>query len=272
MKELRTAYGSYAVVTGASSGIGQEFARQLAAAGLNLVLVARRRERLEALAAELAGRHGTDSQVVALDLLDDGAADELWRRVADLDVGIVVANAGASVPGEFTAHSLSDELNILALNGTVSMQLAHRFGGDFAQRGRGAIILVSSMIAAGPVPYQANFAAVKAYVSSLGQALNRELKKDGVDVLVLSPGQTRTEGLDNTAGIDFDKLMGRKMAPSQVVHAALDGLGKRAHVIPGALNTSMDVMTRHLIPRRMSVRLYGSLIKGALTDSTRSAS
>lgn len=271
MKDLRTAYGSYAVVTGASSGIGKEFARQLAAAGLNVVLVARRRERLEALAAELADRHGTESKVVALDLLDDGAAEELWRSVADLDVGIVVANAGASVPGVFTDHSLADELNILTLNGTVSLQLAHRFGHDFAQRRRGAIILVSSMIAAGPVPYQANFAAVKAYVSSLGQALNHELKKDGVDVLVLSPGQTQTEGLDNTAGIDFGKLPGRKMAPSRVVEAALDGLGKRVHVIPGAINNSADIMGRYLMPRRLWVRLYGGLIGGALTDGARSA-
>lgn len=264
MKDLR-AYGSYAVVTGASSGIGAEFARRLAAAGLGVVLVARRRDRLEALAAELADRHGAATRVVALDLRDDGAVAELRAGVADLDVGMVVANAGASVPGPLTDHSLADELDILTLNGAVSLQLAHGFGRDFARRGRGAIILLSSVIAAGPVPYQANFAAVKAYVSSLGQALNHELKRDGVDVLVLSPGQTRTEGLDNTPGIDFDKLAGRKMEPAQVVRAALDGLGRRAHVVPGVVNDVADVLSRHLMPRRLFVRLYGGLIEGALT-------
>ncbi|MFI9486149.1 SDR family NAD(P)-dependent oxidoreductase [Promicromonospora sp. NPDC052451] len=269
MKDLR-AYGSYAVVTGASSGIGAEFARQLAAAGLDLVLVARRRDRLAALAAELADRHGTASRVVVLDLLDDGAVAELRAAVADLDVGMVVANAGTSVPGVLTEHSLADELDVLTLNGTVTLQLAHGFGQDFARRGRGAVVLLSSMIAAVPVPYQANFAAVKAYVSSLGQALNHELKRDGVDVLVLSPGQTRTEGLDNTPGIDFDRLVGRKMDPSRVVRAALDGLGRRAHVVPGVVNNVADLMSRYLMPRRLSVRMYGRLIGGALVGDARS--
>jgi len=184
MKDLRAAYGQYAVVTGASSGIGEEFARQLAAAGVNVVLVARRKGRLDALAAELSRIHGTTNEVVALDLLADGAVDELWRRVGDVDVGLVVANAGISLAGPLVAHSLADELDVFALDGAVPLQLAHRFGRDFAQRRRGAIVLVSSSIAASPVPYSANYAAVKAYVLSLGQALNYELKKDGVDVLV----------------------------------------------------------------------------------------
>src|SRR4051794_26106040 len=101
MNDLRSRYGEYAVVTGASSGIGEEFARQLAGAGVNVVLVARRRGELEALAAELSRAHGTTNAVVALDLLSEGAVDELRRQVNDLDVGIVVANAGISSTGRF---------------------------------------------------------------------------------------------------------------------------------------------------------------------------
>jgi len=205
-------------------------------------MVARRRDRLEALAAELTRQHGTANQVVALDLLAEGAVDELWRQVGDLDVGIVVANAGISVAGPLVDNSPIEELNVLTLDGVVPLQLAHRFGRRFAQRRRGAVILVSSMIGAGPAPYLANYAAVKAYVSSLGLALNYELKKDGVDVLVVSPGPTQTEGLDNAVGIDFHKLEGPIMAPSRVACTALNNLGKRAHVIPGATNNSMALM------------------------------
>ncbi|WP_439381405.1 SDR family NAD(P)-dependent oxidoreductase [Amycolatopsis lexingtonensis] len=271
MKDLRAAYGQYAVVTGASSGIGEQFARQLAAAGVDVVLVARRKDRLEALATELSRAHGTTSKIVALDLLAPGAVDELWQQVAGLDVGIVVANAGFSFAGPLVDNSLADELDILTIHGAVPLQLAHRFGRGFARRRRGAIVLVSSSIAGSPVPFEANYAAVKAYVLSLGQALNHELKKDGVDVLVVSPGQTQTEGLDNAAGIDFGRLAGAKMDPARVARTALENLGKRAHVIPGAVNRAADLMGKYLLPRRWSVRLYASIIGRALTGDAGNA-
>ena len=167
---------------------------------------------------------------------------------------------------------MADELDVLTLHGTVPLQLAHRFGRRFAQRRRGAIILVSSIIAASPVPFEANYAAVKAYVLSLGQALHYELKKDGVDVLVVSPGPTRTEGLEHAVGIDFSKVAGPKMAPARVARTALDALGKRAHVIPGAANVMADLVGKFLLPRRLSVRTYAAIIGRALTGETRNAS
>ena len=272
MKDLRATYGQYAVVTGASSGIGAEFTRQLSAAGVNVVLVARRQDRLEALAAELTGLHGTANEVVAIDLLAEGAVDELCRRVVDLDVGIVVANAGIWRAGPFVDHSLADELDVLTLDAAVPMQLAHRFGQRFAQRHRGGIVLVSSSVAAVPVPNQANYAAVKAYVLSLGLALHHELKKDGVDVVVVSPGITQTEGVDNGFGLNFDKLGSTRMAPSRVAHAALSSLGRRAHVIPGAVNNAGDLVSRHLLPRRVATRVFGSYIRRGLTDNSRARS
>jgi short-subunit dehydrogenase len=266
MKDLGNAYGRYAVVTGASSGIGEEFARQLAAAGVDIVLVARRKDRLETLAAELSRVHGATTRIVALDLLTEGAVDELWRRVDDLDVGMVVANAGVSATGPMLDHALAEELDVLTLDGAVPLQLAHRFGQDFAQRRRGAIVLVSSTIAASPVPYLANYAAVKAYVLSLGRALNYELKKDGVDVLVVSPGPTRTPG-HQKAGVDVGGVS--VMPPAQVVRTALANLGRRAHVIPGATNNAMDLVTHYLMPRWLAVRFYGRLFHGALSRSAR---
>ncbi|MBY0291356.1 MAG: SDR family NAD(P)-dependent oxidoreductase [Mycobacteriaceae bacterium] len=265
-KDLRSTYGQYAVVTGASSGIGEQFARQLAVAGVDTVLVARRKEQLEALAAELSRVHGTTNKVVALDLLTEDSVGELRCQIEDLDVGIVIANAGISSTGRLVDNSLAEELNVLKLDGAVPLQLAHCFGRDFAQRRRGAIILVSSTIAASSIPYLANYAAVKAYVLSLGQALNYELKKDGVDVLVVSPGPTRTAGHQN-AGLDIRGIS--VMAPSRVAHAALSNLGTRAHVIPGVTNTFMDLMSKYFMPRSLSLEFFGWLFRRALAHNAR---
>lgn len=267
MKDFRNEYGSYALVTGASSGIGEEFSRQLAAARMNLVLVARRKDRLEALAAELTRTHGTVNEVVALDLLHEAAADELWHHVEKRDIGMVVINAGFSIAGEFIAHTRAEETDLFTIHATVPLQLTHRFARRMADQGRGAIVLMSSSIAAGPVPYQANFAAAKAYVLSLGQALHHELKPRGVDVLVVSPGLTQTEGVSSSPGIDFDKLAGgAKMSPTRVVRTALAKLGSRAHVIPGAINNAADLVGKYLLPRRLTVRIYGWMIGRALTE------
>lgn len=269
MKDLRQRYGTYAVVTGASSGLGEEFARQLAAGGMNVVLVARRADRLERLAAELTEAYGTVNEVVALDLLEPGSVDELMRRTAHLDVGAVVASAGVALAGPLTEHALDDELEVLSLHGAVTLRLAHGFGRAFSTRGRGAIVLISSSIAASAVPFQANYAAVKAYVLSLGQALHHELKGQGVDVLVLAPGQTETEGLKKIRGIDFDKMPGgAKMPPAKAVRAALRSLGKRSHVIPGVANNAADLLGKHLMTRSASARMYGAIIGRALTDAS----
>lgn len=144
MKDLRTAYGPYAVVTGASSGIGEQFARHLSAAGVSVVLVARREDRLQALAAELSQAHGTDNVVTALDLLADGAVDELICGVGDLDIGIVVVNAGISSAGPRVDSSLAYELEVFTLDAVVPLQMAHAFGNALVRRGRGAIVLVAT--------------------------------------------------------------------------------------------------------------------------------
>ncbi|GAA4183500.1 SDR family NAD(P)-dependent oxidoreductase [Gryllotalpicola kribbensis] len=271
MKDFRQEYGQYAIVTGASSGLGEEFARQLAAAGVNLILVARRAARLERLSAELTRSHGTLNEVVALDLLEPGAVDELMRRTAHLDVGMLIASAGVALAGPLVEHAVDDELDVFTLHGAVTLRLAHGFGQAFAARGRGALVLISSSIAAGAVPFQANYAAVKAYVLSLGQALHYELKSTGVDVLVLAPGQTETEGLGKIRGIDFDKMPGgAKMSPAKAVSAALHALGRRAVVIPGAMNKVADALSKHLMTRGAAARMYGSIIGRALTDEARS--
>ena len=269
MKDLRARYGEYALVTGASSGIGAEFAEQLAAAGLSLALVARRKDRLDALAGRLRAAHGTAAEVIELDLAADGAVAELARRTARLDIGLVVASAGIVTSGPFLGNDLAAESALLHLNLAVPAQLAHLYGRLLARRGRGGIILVSSAVAFAPVPYTANYAAAKAYTASLGQALHYELNGSGVDVLTLAPGPVRTEGAANAEGIDFTKLPVPAMQPAPVVRAALRGLGRKPLVIPGPLNKASDLAGKYLTPRRVQAALFGALVSRALDEKPR---
>lgn len=266
MKDLRARYGEYALVTGASSGIGAEFGEQLAAAGLNLVLVARRKDRLDTLAAGMRAAHGTAAEVIELDLAADGAVSELARRTARLDVGLVVASAGIVTSGPFLGNDLAAESALLHLNLVVPAQLAHIYGRVLARRGRGGIVLVSSAVAFSPVPYTANYAAAKAYTASLGQALHYELKPAGVDVLTLAPGPVRTEGAQNAEGIDFGKLPVPSAQPAPVVRTALRALGRKPLVIPGALNKASDFAGKYLTPRRVQTAVFGALVSRALDE------
>src|SRR5277367_4137214 len=249
MTKLHSKYGPSALITGASSGIGAEFAHQLAGAGFDLILVARRRQKLEVLAAELRTQFGVQVDIVGLDLSQTGAVDELVKQTGGYDVGLVVNCAGVFTAGPFIGNDAKDEADLVTLNALVPMQLAHHFGRKLAQMQRGGIILVASTVGHQAAPYLANYAATKAYIATLGQALNYELKKSGVDVLVLSPGPTKTEGVHDAVGIDFTELPLPMLEPSRVVRKALKGLGHRSLVIPGGTNKFMDVAGKYLSPR-----------------------
>jgi short-subunit dehydrogenase len=173
-------------------------------------------------------------------------------------------SAGVVTAGPFRRNDLTAELALLRLDLVVPAELAHAYGRLLTRRGRGGIILVSSVVAFAPVPYTANYAAAKAYLASLGQALHYELKGTGVDVLTLAPGPVRTEGADNADGIDFTKLPVPAMQPGPVVRAALRALGRRPLVIPGPLNRANDLAGKYLTPRRAQTAIFGALVRRAL--------
>jgi uncharacterized protein len=229
-------FGPWAIVTGASSGIGREFADQLAAAGINVVLVARRLAMLQDLGAELGRRYGIDHRAVGVDLSDPGALTPVAEATADIDVGLLVSNAGAALPGPFLDSDLQAQRAILRLNTATHLALTHHFGERLARRGRGGIVLVSALGAEHGVPYMAHSAATKAYVSALGAGLHVELAKSGVHVTVLQPGPTRTPVLAQL-GLDAAKMPIPPMAPDDCVREALRALAhNRARCIPGRIN------------------------------------
>lgn len=252
----RNKYGPWALVTGASDGIGQAIAHDLAADGFDLVLVARRRSKLEALAAELSTQHGIQTQVIAADLSDPTAVAAVIAAVQGTDIGLLVAAAGYGSSGYFLDQPLDQELNMLDLNTRAVAAMAHHFGQRFAQQGRGGIILFSSLVAFQGVPMSANYAATKAYIQSFAEALHAELAPLGVDVLATAPGPIHS-GFAARA----DMQMGAALTPETVSNETLRALGRRATVRPGLL-TKFLLTSLAFLPRGRRVWAMGRVMGG----------
>src|ERR1700747_1435622 len=188
----RERFGPWALVTGASSGIGAEFARQIAAAGINLVLVARREALLNEVGRRITRDFGGQFRPLSMDLSQEGFIPKLAELTKDLDIGLVVSNAGTANPGEFLKLDRQLLEETLRLNTMSHLDIAHYFGRKLAERKRGGLILVGAMGAENGVPCIANDGGAKAYVHSLGEALHYEFKPLGVYVTVLAAGFTNT--------------------------------------------------------------------------------
>lgn len=256
MTDFRNRYGAWALITGASSGIGTEFARQLAAQKLDLVLVARRRDRLNELATALKVEHGIQVKVVALDLGKPNFLVALKKQTAGLNIGLVVNNAGFGTAGDFIENSLAREVQMLDVNCRAPLMIAHEYSKLMASHRRGGLIMVSSVVAFQGVPYMSHYAATKAYDLLLGEGLWYEMRKHGVDVTTLCPGATATE----FSHVAETRPQSGAMAVAPVVKAALDALGRKSYVVPGLRNKLMVFFTR-LIARRFATLAAAQVMK-----------
>jgi len=257
MTDFRNRYGAWALITGASSGLGAEFARQLAAEKMDLVLLARRRDRLNELATALKAEHGIQVKVVALDLAKANFLATLQKQTAKLNIGLLVNNAGFGISGDFTDNSLERELMMLDVNCRAALMLAHAYGSKMRAHRRGGIIMVSSVAAFQGVPFMSHYAATKAYDLVLGEGLWYEMKQHGVDVVTLCPGATATE-FANVA--DTKPVPGSMPAPP-VVREALEALGKKHYVTAGRKNKVL-VFSSRLVPRRLATLIAARIMKG----------
>jgi short-subunit dehydrogenase len=250
---FRSKYGPWALVAGASEGIGAEFAKALASRGLNLVLAARRPEPLEAFAAELRSRHGVEVRTHSVDLADATAVRDLVHGCAGLEIGFLVYNAALSLIGRYFDHPLEDRLRELDINCRGPLLLIDALVPAMLKRGRGGVILMTSLSGIQGTPYIGNYAATKAWNLILGESLWGELGPQGVDVLSCLAGATRTPGyLSNTAGRSTAAPVGEA---DEVVRTALAALGKRPSVIPGAANKAAALLMNRLLPRPLAVRI-----------------
>jgi short-subunit dehydrogenase len=260
----RKRFGPWALVTGASSGIGKEFARQIAALGINVVLVARREPLLAELGRAISEEFDVKYRALAMDLSQEGFIERLDDATQDLDIGLVVSNAGTGNPGEFLKHDRQLLQATFRLNSMAHLEITHHFGQKLGERRRGGFILVGALGAENGIPCMANDGGAKAYVHSLGEALHYEFKPLGVYVTVLAAGVTNTAVIDKF-GLNPKTMPMKPMSVEQCVSEGLSGLRKnRSRVVPGRLNRIMNALVPASLARKMLADLLG---KGLATKS-----
>lgn len=252
-----------ALVTGASSGIGRAIAEQLAAAGSNLVLVARSEDVLEELAASLRQTTGAEVEVLPADLTDPGELAKVEARVRDLalPVDLVVNNAGFGTFGAFHELDIDREESMIALNVTALVRLSHAAASVMAARGEGGILNVSSLAGNQPLPFNATYGATKAFVTSFGEAVHEELRGTGVHVTTLCPGFTRT-GFQETADVQENWIPDMVwMEAGPVAAAGLKAVAdNKAVAVPGLGNRATSALSA-LLPNAVIRRVVGKTLK-----------
>lgn len=253
---FRSKYGPWALVTGASDGIGAAIAADLARRGLHLVLVARGGDRLKALAQTLQDAHPIEVVVVAADLASDAGVETVLHELSGREIGLYVGCAGFGTAGPFVDNSAAVELEMIDVNCRALTALAQPLAQAMQARRRGGIVLMSSIVAFQGVANSANYAATKAYVQAFAEGLAAELAPSGVDVLASAPGPVNS-GFAARA----DMRMGKAATAQEVAGATLDALGRATTVRPGFQSKLLGYGLAGL-PRRLRSRILGQIMTG----------
>ena len=238
-------YGRWAMVAGASEGLGVAFAHDLAGRGLNLLLIARRAELLGEVARDVRRRHGVETRCLAFDLADSGLTDTLAEATAGLEVGVVVYNAAFVPVGEFADADHADLERVARVNVLGPLTVLHSLLAPMRERGRGAVVLMSSL------------AATKAFNTILAEGLWAELRSSGIDVVGCCAGAIRTPGYLRAVPGDLPGML----SSEAVARKTLDALGKGPRTVPGRLNRFSAQLVTRLLTRRAAVRLIAANTK-----------
>jgi len=244
-------YGQWALVAGASEGLGAAFAQSLARRGCHLILLARRAPLLEELANQLRTKHSVEVRTLAVDLAQAQWAEALRPLVSELEIGVAVYNAAYSFIGPLLEHPLEEALHVVEVNVQGPLRFTHALAPAMVARKRGALILMSSLAGFQGSPRLAAYAASKAFNTVLGESLWSELKPQGVDVLVSCAGAIRTPGYLKTAKKDAPGTLD----PTEVSERTLDALGHGPIVVPGGVNKLARIFLGRILSRRGAVNL-----------------
>ena len=264
MPTWKEKYGPWALVTGASSGIGAELARQIAARGVNVVLVARRQAPMDELAAELTAAHGVECRVCAIDLSDPGFVGQLTPQIEGLEIGLLVNNAGFTNTGTVLDQDVETSSRMIDVNCKAPLLLTHAVAPGMRERGRGGVIVTASLVAWAGAKAWTTYAATKSFDLLFAEGLAAELEPDGVDVVALCPAGTRT-GFQAVAGVrevpDMPLVVRLTIGEvPPVARAALNALGRTRFVIPGVMNKLLAFSMRFL-PRRLNTFIMSMVVK-----------
>lgn len=257
---LTDKYGGWALVIGASSGIGEAFARYCAAAGMNVVIVARRAANLESTAQSIRATHAVDVRIVEADTSTQVGVDAIIAGTEDLEIGLLVPCAAVESKGYFVDQDPATADRMDFLNVSAPSKLARHFGGRMASRHRGAIVLISSLSGYTAGPFMAQYHATKAYILVLGESLHVEMKDKNVDVTVLSPGPVDTPMI---ADMKADLIKGGMtiMSPDEVVRIAFQALGRKPSVVAGFKNSFIVGMQTRIMSRAGAGRMLEPMLR-----------
>lgn len=254
-------YGLWSIVAGASEGLGAAYAEELAGRGSNLVLIARRGELLRALTSRLSTKYGIEAKAIVLDLSSTDAAEQVAQATKDLEIGLLVYNAAFSAIGPFLERPIEDHVKEIHTNTFTPLKLVYHLAGQMFARGCGGIVLMSSLSAFQGSAYISTYAATKAFNIVLAEGLWEEWRERGVDVLVCISGAIRTPNYLASGPGKTGGLGDMTLNPKQVAREALNALGKQPYVIPGRINRISSFVMRHLLPRKMTVKFMGRILR-----------
>jgi uncharacterized protein len=256
-------YGRWAVIAGASVGLGAAFARAAAARGMNLFLIARRKAALEILAEECRRKFNVEARILVADLGSADSAEDLGSTVAELDAGLLVYNAAFAPVGEFALAEPAELMKVIDVNVRGPVTMLRAMLPAMIGRKRGALVLMSSLAGNQGSPRLAAYSASKAFNKILAEGLWHELKKQGIDIVACCAGAIRTPGYSGVAG----KSAPGTLDPETVAEKALQGLGKGPLVVPGFINRLAAFFLGRLASRRAAIRLMASNTKSLISAS-----
>ncbi|PXF45731.1 Testosterone 17-beta-dehydrogenase 3 [Gracilariopsis chorda] len=265
-------YGPWALLTGASSGIGAEFVRQLAPSGLKLILVARRKERMQQLSHEVENKYGTEVKIIATDLANESGWQHVVSECENLEIGLLINNAGMQTHGSFFRDPVAKHLDIVKLNSSAVVALTHAFGSKMVRRKKGGIIITSS-ISSTPIPWVATYCASKSFASTFGRSIREELLQYGVGLTVLEPAIVTSEmSAEVQKTVDMSSGAFPEQPVEECVSEALDAFMRgRPKIIPG-LRNRLQVGVMRSLPEALQMRLLNADMERAMDEEVKKSS
>ena len=253
-------FGPWALIAGASEGLGEAFAREIANQGINVALIARRKGLLNKLCKDIEKEYQVETKAIVLDLSSDKMLDEIKKETIDLEIGLVVYNAALSPIGLFYNFEIEKHTQVIDLNVKGSMIFAYHFGQKMKERGKGGIILLSSLAGLQGDPYHANYSATRGYTLNLAEALWFEMRKYNVNIMACVAGATNTPNYISSAPKRSGLINPRPMDPSKVAKGSLKSLRKnKPHHYPGFSNKFNAFILRNILTRKGAIKFLGKI-------------